>query len=108
LEKLLPLDFQNLLKKTVSVHFLSDSWMDSNYIWYTGVSWRDADEVQIWVQSDYYWRKLHFHTSSTSSELLKRFHWKEWSTNDPLQMLLYFKITLWRAYYVPFAVLLFF
>jgi hypothetical protein len=38
LEKLLPLDLENLLKMTVSVHFLSDSWMDSNDIWYTDVS----------------------------------------------------------------------
>jgi hypothetical protein len=39
LEKLLPLDLENVLKMTVSVHFLSDGLMDSNYIWYT---WRDA------------------------------------------------------------------
>jgi hypothetical protein len=37
LEKLLPLDLENLLKMTVSVHFLSDGWMDSNDIWYTEV-----------------------------------------------------------------------
>jgi hypothetical protein len=42
LEKLLPLDLENFLKMTVSVHFLSDGFMDSNYIWYTDVSWRDA------------------------------------------------------------------
>jgi hypothetical protein len=29
LEKLLPLDLENLLKMTVSVHFLSDGWMNS-------------------------------------------------------------------------------
>jgi hypothetical protein len=56
LEKLLPLDLENFLKMTVSVHFLSDS----NYIWYTNASWRDTGEVQIWVRSDYYWRKLLF------------------------------------------------
>ena len=37
LEKLLPLDLENLLKMTVSVHFLSDGWMDSNDVWYTEV-----------------------------------------------------------------------
>jgi hypothetical protein len=42
LEKLLPLDFENFLKTTVSVHFLSDGLMDSNYIRYTDESWRDA------------------------------------------------------------------
>jgi hypothetical protein len=38
MEKLLPLDLENFLKMTVSVHFLSDGLMDSNYIWYTDVS----------------------------------------------------------------------
>jgi hypothetical protein len=38
LEKLLPLDLENFLKMTVSVHFLSDGLMDSNDIWYTDVS----------------------------------------------------------------------
>ena len=38
LEKLLPLDLENLLKITVSVHFLSDGWMDSKDVWYTDVS----------------------------------------------------------------------
>jgi hypothetical protein len=38
LKELLPLDLENLSKMTVSVHFLSDSWMDSNDIWYTDVS----------------------------------------------------------------------
>jgi hypothetical protein len=38
LEKLFPLDLENFLKMTVSVHFLSDALMDSNYIWYTDVS----------------------------------------------------------------------
>jgi hypothetical protein len=42
LEKSLPLDLENVLKITVSVHFLSDGLMDSNYFWYTDVSWRDA------------------------------------------------------------------
>jgi hypothetical protein len=42
LEKLLSLNLGNFLKMTVSVHFLSDGLMDSNYIWYTDVSWRDA------------------------------------------------------------------
>jgi hypothetical protein len=37
LEKVLPLDLKNLLKMTVSVHFLSDGWMDSNDVWYTEV-----------------------------------------------------------------------
>ena len=39
LEKLLPLDLENLLKMTVSVPFLSDGWMvmDSNDVWYTEV-----------------------------------------------------------------------
>ena len=35
LEKLLPLDLENLLKMTVSVHFLSDGWVVSNDVWYT-------------------------------------------------------------------------
>ena len=56
LEKLLPLDLENFLKITVSVHFVIDGLMDSKYIWYTGVSRRDAGEVQIWVRSNYYWR----------------------------------------------------
>jgi hypothetical protein len=34
LEKLLPLDLENFLKMTVSIHFLSDSWMDSKDVWY--------------------------------------------------------------------------
>jgi hypothetical protein len=38
LEKLLPLDLENFLKMTVSVHFLSDGLMDSNDIWYADVS----------------------------------------------------------------------
>jgi hypothetical protein len=38
LEKLLPLDLENFLKMTVSVHFLSDGLMDSNYVWYKDVS----------------------------------------------------------------------
>jgi hypothetical protein len=38
LEKLLPLDLENLLKMTVSVHFLSDGLMDSKDVWYTDVS----------------------------------------------------------------------
>jgi hypothetical protein len=38
LEKLLPLDLENFLKITVSVHFLNNGLMDSNYIWYTDVS----------------------------------------------------------------------
>ena len=38
LEKLLPLDLENLLKMTVSVHFLIDGLMDSNDIWYTDAS----------------------------------------------------------------------
>jgi hypothetical protein len=38
LEKLLPLDFENFLKMSVSVHFLSNGLMDSNHIWYTDVS----------------------------------------------------------------------
>jgi hypothetical protein len=29
LEKLLPLDLENLLKMAVSIHFLSDGWIDS-------------------------------------------------------------------------------
>jgi hypothetical protein len=36
LEKLMPLVLKNFLKMTVSVHFLDDGLMDSNYIWYTG------------------------------------------------------------------------
>jgi hypothetical protein len=35
LKELLPLDFENFLKMTVSVHFLSDGLMNSNYIRYT-------------------------------------------------------------------------
>jgi hypothetical protein len=41
LRKLLENDsfcLENFLKTTVSVHFLSDGLMDSNYIWYTDVS----------------------------------------------------------------------
>jgi hypothetical protein len=38
LKELLPLDLENVLKMTVSVHFLSDGWMDSKDIWYTDVS----------------------------------------------------------------------
>jgi hypothetical protein len=37
LEKLSPLDLENFLKMTVSVHFVIDGLMDSNYIWHTGV-----------------------------------------------------------------------
>jgi hypothetical protein len=33
-----PLDLENILKMTVSVHLFSDSLMDSNDIWYTDVS----------------------------------------------------------------------
>jgi hypothetical protein len=35
LEKSLPLDLENFLKMIVSVNFLGDGLMDSNYIWYT-------------------------------------------------------------------------
>jgi hypothetical protein len=38
LEKLLPLDLENVMKMTVSDHFLSDGWMDSKDVWYTDVS----------------------------------------------------------------------
>jgi hypothetical protein len=38
LKKLLPLDLENFMKMTVSVHFLIDGLMDSNDIWYTDVS----------------------------------------------------------------------
>jgi hypothetical protein len=38
LEKLFPLDLENFLKMTASVHFLSDGWMDSKDVWYTVVS----------------------------------------------------------------------
>jgi hypothetical protein len=41
-----------LLIMTVSIHFLSDGQIDSNDIWYTDVSWRDADKVRIWVWSN--------------------------------------------------------
>jgi hypothetical protein len=37
-EKFLPLDLENFLKMTVSVHLLRDGLMDLNYIWYTDVS----------------------------------------------------------------------
>jgi hypothetical protein len=40
---------QSLLIMTISVHFLSDGYMDSNDIWYTEVSWRDAGQVRIMV-----------------------------------------------------------
>jgi hypothetical protein len=36
--EVIALDLVNFLKMTVSVHFLSDGLMDSNYIWYTDVS----------------------------------------------------------------------
>jgi hypothetical protein len=32
------LGLENLLKMTVSVHFLCDGWMDSKDVWYTDVS----------------------------------------------------------------------
>jgi hypothetical protein len=73
LEKLLPLDLENFLKMTVSLHFLSDGLMDSNYICYTDVSWRDAGFYFHFFKGRE--RELHFHTSSTFSELLKRFQW---------------------------------
>jgi negative regulator of genetic competence, sporulation and motility len=38
LEKLLPLGLENVLKMTVSFHFLNDRWMDSKDVWYTDVS----------------------------------------------------------------------
>jgi hypothetical protein len=38
LEKSLPLDLEKLLKMTVSVHFLSNGWIDSKDVWYTDVS----------------------------------------------------------------------
>jgi hypothetical protein len=38
----LPLDLKNFLKMAVSVDFVSDGLMDSNYVWYTDVSLRDA------------------------------------------------------------------
>jgi hypothetical protein len=41
LEKLLPLGLENFLKMTVSVHFLSDGLMDSNYMVYRCII-RDA------------------------------------------------------------------
>jgi hypothetical protein len=53
LKELLPLDLENLLKMTVSVHFLSDGLIDSKDVWYTDVSWRDAGQVQIWMGPDY-------------------------------------------------------
>jgi hypothetical protein len=37
-KELLPLELEDFLKMTVSVLFLSDGLMDSNYIWYTDVS----------------------------------------------------------------------
>jgi hypothetical protein len=166
LERLLPLDLENLLKMTLSVHFLSDGWMDSKDVWYTDVSWRDAGQVEYvydpitiegvialglrklendsFCSFSQWWfdgfklylvyryimkgcrffififffferggrGELHFHTSSTSSDCWNNFSesWYEWSTNDPLQVLLYFKITfvksLWQAYCVLFVVLL--
>jgi hypothetical protein len=36
--EVIALGLRNVLKMTVSVHFLSDGLMDSNYIWYTDVS----------------------------------------------------------------------
>jgi hypothetical protein len=30
--------------------------MDSNDMWYTDVSWRDAGQVRIWVRPNYHWR----------------------------------------------------
>jgi hypothetical protein len=38
LEKLLLFDLENFLKMRVSVHFLSDGWMDSKDVWYIDVS----------------------------------------------------------------------
>jgi hypothetical protein len=38
LEKSLPLYLENFLKMTITVHFLCDGLVDSNYIWYTDVS----------------------------------------------------------------------
>jgi hypothetical protein len=37
LEKILPLDLENVSKLTVSVHFISDRWMDSKDVWYTDI-----------------------------------------------------------------------
>jgi hypothetical protein len=36
--EVIALGLRNVLKMTVSVHFLSDGLMDSGYIWYTDVS----------------------------------------------------------------------
>jgi hypothetical protein len=41
-----------LMIMTVSVHFLSDGLIDSDNIWYTDVSWRDAGQVPIWLLLD--------------------------------------------------------
>jgi hypothetical protein len=40
--QVIALGLRKPLKKTVSVNFLSDGLMDSNYIWYRDVSLRDA------------------------------------------------------------------
>jgi hypothetical protein len=79
LENLLPLDLKNFLKMIVSVHYLSDALMDWNDIWCTDVSWRNAG-FSIFIFFFFSRRgrvELHFHTctSSTSSELMKRFQW---------------------------------
>jgi hypothetical protein len=50
--KLLPLDLENFLKTTVSVHFLSDSRTDSKDVWYTDVSWTYGGQVRIWMRPD--------------------------------------------------------
>jgi hypothetical protein len=36
--EVIALGLKKILEMTVSVHFLSDGLMDSNYIWYTDVS----------------------------------------------------------------------
>ena len=36
--EVIALGLENFLKMTVSVHFVIDGLMNSNYIWYTGVS----------------------------------------------------------------------
>jgi hypothetical protein len=36
--EVIALELENLLKMTVSVHFISDGLMYSNYVWYTDVS----------------------------------------------------------------------
>jgi hypothetical protein len=87
--------------------------MDSKYIWYTNVSWKDAGFFNFYFLF-LKGRGLHFHTSSTSSELLKRFQWilvgmeYLWSPTSVVvfQNNLHIK-SLWQAYYVPFVVPLF-